>query len=161
MNKKNKIPENNTNNKGSRLDQLDKVFPFDIPEGYFDKFPERMEKKISESHPGKERSFSIRTLYQLMPAAALIIIFIVTSIYYLNNSETDSNEFDYSGIASNEYAYLNDADIYESDLFLELIKEEVSDEEMEAYIDDILAEDILLEYYVYEDEEILELIKNF
>ncbi len=159
MNTKKNIP-GNKNNKG-RLDSLEKVFPYEIPEGYFEKFPSRMEEKISQSHPVKERPFTSRAIYRLTPAAAVIILFIVASVYYLNNTETPADEFDYYDIVSSDYAFLNDADLYNSDLFLELIKEEISDEEYEAYLDDILAEDKFLEYYIYEDEEILELINNF
>ncbi len=153
--------ENKNNKNKNRLDKLEKVFPYDIPDGYFDEFPVKMSEKISESDHDNARTISIRSIYKLIPAAAVIVLFIVTSIIFLQKSEVNTDEIDYSEISISEFAYLNDADIYNSELFLELLTEDINSVEVEMYMEDILAEDMLLEYYIYEDEENLKLIENF
>ena len=161
MNTKNTKPDIDKKKNFSKLDELEKVFPYDIPEEYFDEFPVKMAEKISESEDTKSKTFTIRSLYKLMPAAAVIILFIITSIIYLQKTEVNTDETDYSDISMSEYAYLNDADIYNSDLFLELLNEDLNSEEIELYLENLLAEDMLLEYYIYEDAENLKLIENY
>ena len=161
MNTNNNKPNIDNKKNLSKLDELDKVFPYDIPDGYFEEFPVKMAEKISESKNAESKTLTIRSLYKLMPAAAVIALFIITSIIFLQKSEVITDETDYSDISISEFAYLNDADIYNSDLFLELLTEDLASEEIELYLEDLLAEDILLEYYIYEDEENLKLIENY
>ena len=92
MSTSNKKPDTNKKNKLSRLDELEKVFPYDIPDGYFDEFPVKMAEKISESENTESITFNSRSLYKLMPAAAVIILFIVTSIIFLQKSETNTDD---------------------------------------------------------------------
>lgn len=68
---------------------------FDVPDGYFDKFHERMMQQLPQERRATTRSIFPSRIVRLSYAAAIAILFIVGASFIYNNSmQTAGDDFD-------------------------------------------------------------------
>ncbi len=131
---------------------------FQVPEGYFENFQDRLEKRMS---PGMDNTYQptlIRGLFRSQMAIAasfigLLIISYVGARIVLNQRDIKSGIYQ-SGIAENPAYQANE---FDENMIYDLYNEEISKDQ---YVnqDGIENTDFLIEYLVMQDDNIEELI---
>ena len=64
-----------------------KINPFEVPNGYFENFAQRMEQQINKKNAPKRLSFAEWTKPLLYAAAAVLAIFVVGTVFINNPSK--------------------------------------------------------------------------
>jgi hypothetical protein len=70
-----------------KLEDIPKQEIFDVPEGYFDKLPNRIQSRITNK---KERVYNLLSISVVKYAAPIVTLF-VAGILWLNNSTPETN----------------------------------------------------------------------
>jgi hypothetical protein len=109
-----------------KLDDIPKENIFEVPEGYFDRLPLRIQARIEQSSAPKTRlAFPAwrLTFRYAVPVAAVILV----AMFFLMPKQVKNTEDLLAEIASEHLiAYLHESDITESDL-LEILKFDETD----------------------------------
>lgn len=95
-----------------KLDEIPKKSIFEVPEGYFDRLPMKIQARLEA--PSERPSVSVWNLALRYALPSVIAVFAL--VYFLRPKSHDPEEL-LAGISSEHLiAYLNDSDISENDL---------------------------------------------
>lgn len=132
-----------------RLDEIPKKTLFEVPEGYFEKLPGRIQDRISGQEPSRWPivgpawgKFGVR---YALPMAILVAV----GLFILNNRPELSPEDVIAGIESDQLvAYLQDTEINTDDLLetVNLDADEVINLELDAFGDMMFDESVIEEF---------------
>lgn len=116
-----------------KLDDIPKKPIFNVPEGYFDQLPGKIEARISAGRK-QERSFVFQyKLQYVIPAVALIAV----GFFWFIKPQPGTDAESILATVETEYlvAYLNDSDLTTEDVLEEVdfSSSDVQDIEMEIY----------------------------
>ncbi len=106
-----------------------KKYPFGVPEGYFDSFPERLQQRIREEESSvvPVRRIGTVTRWIALAAAIMAAALITTSVLRITSRDRDAGDF-YPDLATLEELHVFDDDRYLYDL-LEEETPELNEEE--------------------------------
>jgi hypothetical protein len=108
------------NNKPDLQQESLKRYPFGVPEGYFDSFPQRLQQRIMEEESSRVPVRRIGTLTRWMAAAAAVLAAALITTFVLRSAgpERDADGF-YPDLATLEQLQVFDDDRYLYDLLEE------------------------------------------
>jgi hypothetical protein len=130
-----------------KLENILKKEIFNVPEGYFDTLPGKIQARISKEQPAHEQVFLFRyKLQYVLPAIMLLAV----GIYWFAgiNKGTDAESLLASVQTEELMAYLGESDLTTEDI-LETVEfnasdlEEIESEVYELDLDDLQLEDVL------------------
>jgi hypothetical protein len=117
-----------------KLEDIPKKEIFEVPDGYFERLPERIQTRISGSISSTENSFIFR--YKLQYALPLIIV-VATGIYWFSAADQPENVESLLASVQTEQlvAYLGESDITTEDLLEHVVFnfEDLEEIESEVY----------------------------
>jgi hypothetical protein len=144
MDNKNDIHENGSDSK--LIEQFGTASPFEVPEGYFESFPEKVLDQVREEK-GRRIRFQ-PWVRNLAAAAAILVLAVLATTYLLRENETideslpdismsDLYMYSVSSLADLEETYLMtliDHDSLDMQLLTEPDTSELSDEFIQEYL---------------------------
>jgi hypothetical protein len=120
-----------------KLEDIPKINPFSVPDGYFDRLPEMIQARVSKGTAEKQvRPYFRYALQYAMPVVALIIV----AVIYLTPKEPENYNDILASVSTEQLAvYLADSDITTDDILEsgELDEESAEAIEAEVYFNDI------------------------
>lgn len=126
-----------------KLDDIPKKNVFNVPEGYFDKLPTKIQSRISEQQPAERPVFWMRTLRLATP---VLLVLLIAGIFWFNQQGRSSDAVKLlSAVDTSELiSYLNDTDLLTDELLEDfpLDEEDVTNIESAVYQYDIDESDI-------------------
>lgn len=151
--------ENGFKNRDFKVSEMKRKQPFDVPEGYFDLFPERVDKLIKEEDKGVVKSSRVRYVKAIIGIAAsaaailLLILLPIQDIYNRYLSEYGSNQVQNESTDIFELIWSDDylSNISENTFILTIDELLFSDDKEEIEINDL--EDYIA--FNYSDFDIL------
>lgn len=97
-----------------KLEDLPKKQVFNVPEGYFEQLPQRIQTRISGD---TEASGSIFFQYKLQYALPALLILMVGTIWFMSEPKTDEVQILLSSVEINDMiSFLDDSDITTEDV---------------------------------------------
>jgi hypothetical protein len=127
-----------------RLDEIPKKTPFEVPEGYFEKLPGRIQARIAKPEP--EIAWGKVAVRYALP----LVVMGAAAVFFLTNRPSLSPEEVIASIDSEQLvAYLEDAEVNTDDLLdvISLEPMEVESIEMDA-LGDFLMDETTAEEWV-------------
>ena len=115
-----------------KLDDIPKKQVFDVPEGYFDNLPAKIQARLVS--PARERHFVYR--YRLQYAIPVLVVLAAAIFWLTPDSTTPDVERMLSSVSSDQLvAFLTESDITTEDLLnsVDFSEEEIARIEAEAY----------------------------
>jgi hypothetical protein len=138
-----------------KLENITKKEIFNVPDGYFDKLPGKIQARISAGIPGKETNFVFRYKLQFALAVPIVIGIALLAVginSYTSNQQPGDVESILASIQTEDLiTYLDESGLTTDDLLeniefdaidLEAIENEVYDLNLEAEGLDELADDL-------------------
>jgi hypothetical protein len=132
-----------------KLENIPKKQVFEVPEGYFETLPGKIQARITQQRTEREPAFIFR--YKLQYAVPLIILVVVGAYWYSNINRPADAESLLASVQTDELvAYLNDSDLTTEDLLesVEFNSGDLQEIETEVYQLDL------------EDEELDDALEN-
>lgn len=126
-----------------KLDDIPKKNIFNVPDGYFDKLPTKIQSRINESQGTERTIYWMRTLRL---ATSVILVLLVAGIFWYNQQGNSSDALKLlSSVDTSELiSYLSDSDLLTEELLEDfpLDEEDVNSIESSVYHYDIDDSDI-------------------
>jgi len=126
-----------------KLDDIPKKNVFNVPDGYFEKLPTKIQSRINESQGAERTIFWMRTLRL---ATSVILVLLVAGIFWYNQQGNSSDALKLlSSVDTSELiSYLSDSDLLTEELLEDfpLDEEDVNSIESSVYHYDIDDSDI-------------------
>ncbi len=72
-----------------KLDQINKKLPYEAPEGYFDDFAMRIQKRVAQGESAKAPSWISTTVWKWAATPALLIALAILAYFYIPNGQED------------------------------------------------------------------------
>lgn len=145
MDKKKNIP--------GKLDELKKENPFSVPEGYFDSFQEKLQRKIRSEEETPARKTAILNIPRVAWISGVAAVFIIGFVLTKGLIGLDRNQ----PLSQEEIAYAIEQDIYDLDEY-ELM-ETLDEMSLEEESGNVYSDEIIL-YLLDEDIEIDKIVNE-
>lgn len=115
-----------------KLDDIPKKVIFDVPEGYFERLPGKIQSRITAHQPREASAFFRFRLQYVIP---VLVIAILAYVFLPLKNSQDAESILAAVETEDLIAYLNDSDLTTEDVLAEVQFDatEVQDIEMEVY----------------------------
>ena len=126
-----------------KLDDIPKKEIFNVPDGYFDALPSKIQSRIDAGNPQREDSFVLR--YKLQYVVPVLIIFALGIFWFSNNKQPVDAESMIASIATEDLiAYLNESEVATDEVLNHIEFNPVDLDEIETEVYDLqLGNDLL------------------